>query len=281
MRNFIKYKLDIKKFIILSFGMLFFVIVRYVLARESLLSVLIIKGKDLQPVKLTINGFLSEYPSNKCMVVDLKELKEEMFNRVDVVIALTSEAAFYLKKNYHKEKINIYALVLMPDTLGLVGKFIGFSIYPPFDEVFKDFKSKYPYVKRVGLLYNTYSYAVETASNSLKKNSLEPVLLQVDNFNFKYISKSLQNIDAVYFFSDAMILDEENLLFLIRSIKSYNKIIISSHRILLQYGIDVAYVIDYFQLGRMMALYIKKNSYLNTDNTYKIFFPSPFIVVTK
>lgn len=272
--------LGIRKFFVLILCSLSFLIY-YIFAEDSLLSVLIIKGKDLQPVKLTINGFLSEYPSNKCIVVDLKDLKTEMFNKVDVVIALTSEAAFYLKKNYHKEKINMYALVLMPDTLGLLGKFIGFSIYPPFDDVFKDFKSKYPYVKRVGLLYNSRSYAVEAASNSLKRNFLEPVFLQVDNFNYKYVSKSLQDVDAIYFFSDAMILDEENLLFLIRSIKSYNKIIISSHRILLQYGVDVAYVIDYFQLGKMMALYIKKNSYLNTDNTYKIFFPSPFVVVTK
>ncbi|MCS7244285.1 MAG: ABC transporter substrate binding protein [Candidatus Calescibacterium sp.] len=253
----------------------------FVFADSGLFSVLIIKGKDLQPVKLTINGFLSEYPANKCSIVDLKDLKPDMFNKIDVVIALTSEAAFYLKKNYHKEKINIYALVLMPDTLGLLGRFIGFSIYPPFDDVFRDFKLKYPNVKKVGLLYNSHSYAVEAASESLIRNSLEPIPLQVDNFNYKYISKSISNVDAVYFFSDAMILDEENLLFLIKSIKSHNRIIISSHRILLQYGVDVAYVIDYFQLGKMMASYIKKSSFLNTYNTYKIFFPSPFVVVTK
>jgi len=245
------------------------------------LNVLIIKGKDLQPVKLTINGFLSEYPKENCVVVELDKLNSDLLNRSDVVIALTSEAAFYLKQNYHKEKINMYALVLMPDTLGILGKFIGFSIYPPFDEVFSDFKKKYPNVKKIGLLYNEKSYAVQSAFDSVKKNGLEPVLLQVDNFNFKYISKSVANVDAVYFFSDAMILDEENLLFLIKSIKSYNKIIISSHRVLLQYGVDLAYVIDYYQLGKMMAIYIKKNSFLNTDNTYKIFFPSPFVVVSK
>ncbi|MFN3995983.1 MAG: hypothetical protein ACK4GR_05595, partial [bacterium] len=134
---------------------------------------------------------------------------------------------------------------------------------------------------KIGLLYNKKSYAVEIAEQSISKISLTPVLLQVDNFNFKYISKSIANVDAVYFFSDAMILEEENLLFLIKSIKSYNKIIVSSQRVLLQYGVDIAYVIDYFQLGKMMASYVKKSSFLNNENTYKIFFPSPFIVVTK
>jgi len=248
---------------------------------EDLLNVLIIKGKDLQIVNLTISGFLSEYPSDKCLVVNLKDLKSEYLNRADVVIALTSEAAFYLKQNYHREKINVYALVLMPDTLGLVGNFVGFSVYPSFNEIFKDLKKKYPNVKKVGLLYNSKTYAIDFAMSSLKENSLEPVLLQIDNFNYKYVTKSIANVDAVFFFSDAMILDEENLLFLIKSIKSYNKVIISSQRILLQYGVDLAYVIDYFQLGRIMASYVKKNSLLNTDNTYKIFFPSPFVVVSK
>lgn len=270
----------IKKFILLVF-LLFIMLPNLSSANIKYLNVLIIKAKDLQPVKLTINGFLSEYPAEKCLIVDLKNLTSDMLNKADVVIALTSEAAFYLKQNYHKEKINIYALVLMPDTLGLVGKFVGFSIYPPFDEVFKDFKTKYPNIKRVGLLYNKKSYAVEIAENSLIKNSLQPVLLQVDNFNFKYISKSIIDVDAVYFFSDTMILDEENLLFLIKSIKSYGKTIISSQRVLLQYGVDIAYVIDYFQLGKMMASYVKKSSFLNTENTYKIFFPSPFVVITK
>ncbi|MFN4219454.1 MAG: ABC transporter substrate binding protein [bacterium] len=258
-----------------------FLIINIIFADVKFLNVLIIKTKDLQPVKLTINGFLSEYPSEKCIIVDLKELNNEMLNKADVVIALTSEAAFYLKQNYHKEKINMYALVLMPDTLGILGKFIGFSIYPPFDEIFRDFKIKYPNIKKIGLLYNKKSYAVEIAEQSISKISLTPVLLQVDNFNFKYISKSIADVDAVYFFSDAMILEEENLLFLIKSIKSYNKIIISSQRVLLQYGVDIAYVIDYFQLGKMMASYVKKSSFLNNENTYKIFFPSPFILVTK
>lgn len=248
---------------------------------NSFLEVLIIKGKDLEPVNLTISGFLNEYPKDKCKIIGLNELKSNMLDNYDVIIALTSEAAFYLKQNYHKEKINIYALVLMPDALGLLDKFIGFSIYPPFDEVFKDFKTKYPKVKKVGLLYNVKSYAVQFAIESVKKNSLEPVLLQVDNFNFKYISNSISNVDAVYFFSDAMILEEENLLFLIKNIKLQNKVIISSHRVLLQYGVDLAYVVDYYQLGRVMASYIKKSSFLNTESNYKIYFPSPFVVVTK
>ena len=60
-----------------------------------------------------------------------------------------------------------------------------------------------------------------------------------------------------------------------------NKPLISAHKILLKYGIDAAYSIDYFSLGTNIANIIKKNDSLNYDNTYKIYFPYPYVYTSK
>ncbi|MEN3014805.1 MAG: hypothetical protein ABDH21_01915 [bacterium] len=258
-------------------------LIGYVFAKDfgESYRVLIITGKDVKPVRLTIEGFFSEYSREMCKVISVEAVSSEMLKVSDVVVALTSEAAFYVKQNSTKDKVNVYALVLMPDVLGLMKNFVGFSIYPDFEQVFRDFKSRYPTVKRVGLLYNTMNYAVDFAYQSLKKNSLQAIHLKIDNFNFRNIGKNLGNVDAVYFFSDAMVLDEENLLFLIKSIKSQNKIIISSHKVLLDYGVDIVYVLDYFELGRMIALYVKEGIVKQAESIGRIFFPSKFNVIEK
>ncbi|MCX7870210.1 MAG: hypothetical protein N2485_01355 [bacterium] len=248
---------------------------------SNLEKVLIIKGKDIEPVNLTVQGFLSQYPSDLCDIYNLKDIKKIDINRYQVIIALTSEAAYQLKNYNLKNKLVIYGLVLSPEKLGVLGKFIGFSIYPPFEQVFKDLKQRYPNIKSVGLVFNQKNYAVEEAYKAAKNLNLNCILIPIDNYNYRNALKQIEKVDIVYLFSDSIVLEENNLLFLINSIKSLNKIIVSAHKVLLKYGADAAYSIDYFQLGTNIANIIKKNDSLVYDNTYKVYFPYPYVYTTK
>jgi ABC-type uncharacterized transport system substrate-binding protein len=246
---------------------------------SNLENILIIKGKDIEPVNLVIQGFLSQYP--KCDIYNLKDVEKINLNKYDIIIALTSEASYYLKNTNLKNKLIIYALVLSPEKIGVLGKFIGFSIYPPFQEVFKDIKNRYNNIKTIGFIFNEKNYAVEEAAKAAKNLNLNYILIPIDNYNYKNALKQIEKTDIVYLFSDSIILEENNLLFLISSIKSMNKPLISAHKILLKYGIDAAYSIDYFSLGTNIANIIKKNDSLNYDNTYKIYFPYPYVYTSK
>lgn len=248
---------------------------------SNLERVLIIKGKDIEPVNLTIQGFLSQYPSDLCDIYNLRDIKKVNINKYHVIISLTSEATYQLKNYNLKNKLVIYALVLSPEKLGILGKFIGFSIYPPFKQVFTDLKERYPSVKSIGLVFNEKNYAVEEAYKTAKEVNLNCILIPIDNYNYKDALKQIEKVDIIYLFSDSIILEENNLLFLINSIKSLNKIIISAHKVLLKYGTDAAYSIDYFQLGANIANSIKKSDSLVYDDTYKIYFPSPYVYTTK
>jgi ABC-type uncharacterized transport system substrate-binding protein len=268
----------IKKILLLAF--IYYTLVIIGVANSSNLgNVLIIKGKDIEPVNLTIQGFLSQY--SKADIYNLKDIQKIDINKYQVIIALTSEAVYYLKNINLKNKLIIYALVLSPEKLGILGKFTGFSIYPPFNEVFKDLKNRYPNIKSIGLIFNEKTYAVEEAYKAATSLNLNCILINIDNYNYKNTIKQIEKADIVYLFSDSMTLEENNLLFLINSIKSLNKIIVSAHKVLLKYGIDAAYSIDYFQLGANIANIIKKNDSLTYTNSYKIYFPYPYVYTTK
>ncbi len=248
---------------------------------SSLEKVLIIKGKDIEPVNLTIQGFLSQYPSDLCDIYNLKDIKKVDINKYQIIISLTSEATYQIKNYNLKNKLVIYALVLSPEKLGILGKFIGFSIYPPFEQVFMDLKKRYPNIKSIGLVFNEKNYAVEEAYKAVKKLNLNCLLISIDNYNYRDVLKEVEKVDIVYLFSDSIVLEENNLLFLINSIKSLNKVIVSAHKVLLKYGTDAAYSIDYFQLGANIANSIKKSDSLVYDNTHKIYFPYPYVYTTK
>jgi len=241
--------------------------------------VIVIKGKNNDVVNLFIQGFLSKYDINKVTIIDVNQVKDYDIDKFPIVIALTSEAANFIKNNYNPKALNIYSLVLSPEYLGIESKFIGFSIYPDFNKIAAEIKKILPTTKNIGLVYSIGGYT--NYQKEIKQLDLNFVPINVNNYNINRIEDKIKKCDVVFILPDIFTLEEENLFKIIYYAKKNNKTIISTHNVLLNYGVDLVFSVDYKELGIEVSNFIKNYS-LDKKISVKnyMFFTDKFIIFT-
>jgi hypothetical protein len=241
--------------------------------------VLIIKGKSNDVVNLFIQGFLSKYDINKVTIIDVNQARDYDIDKFPIVIALTSEAANFIKNNYNPKALNIYSLVLSPEYLGIENKFIGFSIYPDFNKIATEIKKILPATKNIGLIYSIGGYT--NYQKEIKQLNLSFIPINVNNYNINKIEEQIKKCDVVFILPDIFTLEEENLFKIIYYAKKNNKTIVSTHNVLLNYGVDIIFSVDYKVLGIEVSNFIENYS-LNKKVSAKnyMFFTDKFIIFT-
>ncbi len=248
---------------------------------DNLQQVLILKGKDNEVVDLFIKGFLSQYDINKVIILNVKQVRDYDMDNFPVVIALTSEAANFMKNNYNSKALNIYSLVLSPEYLGIESKFIGFSVYPSIKKVAAEIKKLFPSYKSIGLVYSIGSYNISDYKKDIENLNLNFVPINVNNYNIDKIEDKIKKCDVVFIMPDIFTLEEENLFKIIYNAKKNNKVIISTHKVLLNYGVDIVFSVDYKELGVEVSNFVKSyfiNKNVNIKNY--TFFTDKLIIFT-
>lgn len=249
---------------------------------NNLNRVLIIKSKDNDVVNLFIKGFLSGYDINKVSIVDVKQVRNYDIDHFKIVVALTSEAANFLKDNYNPNALNIYSLVLTPPSLGVENKFIGFAVYPDINQVLLELRKNYPTIKNIGIVYSLETYNLNK-NYSYQKIGINLIPINVNNYNIDKIENRFKECDAIFIIPDVFTLEEENLFKIIYKAKKNNKLLLSTHKVLLNYGVDLVFSVDYEALGKQVSNFIKGYSFDKKDKKMEkyLIFSDKFIVFTK
>ncbi|MCX8058731.1 MAG: hypothetical protein N3A58_04905, partial [Spirochaetes bacterium] len=215
-------------------------------------------------------------------IVDVKQVRNYDIDHFKIVVALTSEAANFLKDNYNPNALNIYSLVLTPSSLGVENKFIGFAVYPDINQVLLELRKNYPTIKNIGIVYSLETYNLNK-NYSYQKIGINLIPINVNNYNIDKIENRFKECDAIFIIPDVFTLEEENLFKIIYKAKKNNKLLLSTHKVLLNYGVDLVFSVDYEALGKQVSNFIKGYSFDKKDKKMEkyLIFSDKFIVFTK
>ncbi len=241
--------------------------------------VALLMGQENQVVKSFVDNFVNYYGKNDCDVIGIKDIRKYDLMKYDVVISIASEGANLSKENFNRKALNIWCLVLSPEVIGVPSGVVVFYPYPDFLLVFKDIKNRYPNKNNVGIIYNLGGYSVKYAVEVGKKEGLNIYPINVNNYNVDKIEESLNKFDAIFLLPDVFVLDEDNLLKLIYYCKRKDKLLISTQKILLNYGVDIIYALDYGNLAFEIIDFIK--NYGLKKIKYENVFPEKFVIIEK
>lgn len=130
-------------------------------------------------------------------------------------------------------------------------------------------------------------YSLETynlnKNYSYQKIGINLIPINVNNYNIDKIENRFKECDAIFIIPDVFTLEEENLFKIIYKAKKNNKLLLSTHKVLLNYGVDLVFSVDYEALGKQVSNFIKGYSFDKKDKKMEkyLIFSDKFIVFTK